>query len=116
MRTRFKTILVPNQMAPDGSFPRELKRTKPYSYSIFNLDVMATLCESLRAPGEDLFRFVTEAYAKPQDFSFHIWRTNSAGPTRKMWSTSMHYRTCAEFALLWHRMLASRIPRTLETT
>jgi Alginate lyase len=60
MRTRFKTILVPNQMAADGSFPRELKRTKPYSYSIFNLDVMATLCESLRAPDEDLFRFVTD--------------------------------------------------------
>ena len=41
-RERFKTVLVPNQMAPDGSFPQELRRTKPYGYSLFNLDAMAT--------------------------------------------------------------------------
>jgi Alginate lyase len=43
---RYREILL-NQLAPDGSFPRELARTKPYSYSIFNFDVMATLCQSL---------------------------------------------------------------------
>jgi hypothetical protein len=59
MRTRYKTVLL-NQMALDGSFPRELARTKPYSYSIFNLDVMATLCKSLSVPGEDMFRFATD--------------------------------------------------------
>jgi hypothetical protein len=59
MRTRYKTALL-DQMAPDGSFPKELARTKPYSYSIFNLDVMATLCESLSMPGLDLIRFATE--------------------------------------------------------
>jgi hypothetical protein len=35
-------------MAADGSFPMELERTKPYSYSIFNFDVMAGLCQSLK--------------------------------------------------------------------
>jgi hypothetical protein len=60
MRTRVKAIIVPQQLAPDGSFPRELARTKPYSYSIFNLDVLATLCVSLRTPNDDLFRFVTD--------------------------------------------------------
>jgi len=25
-------------MAADGSFPQELRRTKPYGYSMFNLD------------------------------------------------------------------------------
>jgi len=59
MRNRYKTVLI-SQMGPDGGFPRELKRTKPYSYSIFNLDVMATLCRSLRTPDEDLFRFTTD--------------------------------------------------------
>lgn len=39
-RHRFKQILLPHQMAADGSFPLELARTKPYSYSIFNLDMM----------------------------------------------------------------------------
>jgi hypothetical protein len=31
-RERFKTVLIPGQLAPDGSFPLELKRTKPYGY------------------------------------------------------------------------------------
>ncbi|NYF88728.1 alginate lyase family protein [Tunturiibacter empetritectus] len=57
LRTQLKTILLPNQMAPNGSFPKELARTKPYSYSIFNFDVMATLCQSLSTPTEDLFAF-----------------------------------------------------------
>jgi hypothetical protein len=41
---RYKTVLLPTQMKAGGSFPLELARTKPYSYSIFNLDVMTTLC------------------------------------------------------------------------
>jgi hypothetical protein len=46
--SRYRETLLPNQLGLDGSFPRELKRTKPYSYSIFNFDVMAGLCQSLR--------------------------------------------------------------------
>jgi Alginate lyase len=45
---RYREILLPNQMDASGSFPRELARTKPYSYSIFNFDVMAGLCQSLK--------------------------------------------------------------------
>ena len=46
-RVRFKTVLLPAQMAPDGSFPLEIARTKPYGYSLFNLDAMATICQIL---------------------------------------------------------------------
>ncbi len=46
-RDRYKTVLLPTQMAADGSFPLELKRTKPYGYSIFNLDAMTTICQLL---------------------------------------------------------------------
>lgn len=45
---RYREILLPDQLAQDGSFPRELTRTKPYSYSIFNFDIMAGLCQSLK--------------------------------------------------------------------
>jgi hypothetical protein len=43
-RDRFRNHLLPDQMAPDGSFPLELKRTKPYSYSLFNLDALSIVC------------------------------------------------------------------------
>jgi len=42
-RIKYKDLLLPNQMAQDGGYPLELGRTKPYSYSLFNLDGMATL-------------------------------------------------------------------------
>jgi hypothetical protein len=56
-RRQFKEVFVPNQMAADGSFPLELKRTKPYAYSIFQLDNMTTLCQVLSTPEDDLWNF-----------------------------------------------------------
>jgi hypothetical protein len=58
-RERYKTVLLPNQMAIDGSFPRELSRTKPYGYSIFNLDAMTTLCQILSTPEDNLWKYET---------------------------------------------------------
>ena len=55
-RTRFKTVLL-QQMAEDGSFPRELARTKPYGYSLFNLEAMATICQILSTPEDDLWAY-----------------------------------------------------------
>ncbi|NVO31856.1 alginate lyase family protein [Hymenobacter lapidiphilus] len=58
-RTRYKTVLLPTQMAPDGSFPLETRRTKPYGYSLFNLDAMTTLCAVLSTPTDDLWTYQT---------------------------------------------------------
>jgi len=58
-RNRFKTVLVPNQIAVNGSFPEELRRTKPYGYSLFNLDAMTTICELLSTPKDNLWTFTT---------------------------------------------------------
>jgi hypothetical protein len=58
-RKGFKEVLLPNQMAPDGSFPRELKRTKPYGYSLFNADAMATLCWICSTRDESLWDYTT---------------------------------------------------------
>lgn len=52
---RFKTVLIPNQEAGDGSFPQELRRTKPYGYSIFNLDALAIAAQTLSTPEENLW-------------------------------------------------------------
>src|SRR5207253_5246211 len=56
-RDRFKTVLLPNQLAADGSFPQELRRTKPYGYSLFNLEAMATVCQILSTPADNLWTF-----------------------------------------------------------
>jgi hypothetical protein len=54
---RYKNVLLPNQMAADGSFPRELKRTKPLGYSLFNLDAMATICQVLSTKENNLWNY-----------------------------------------------------------
>jgi hypothetical protein len=56
-RERFKTVLVPNQIAADGSFPEELRRTKPYGYSLFNLDALTTVCQILSTSADNLWMF-----------------------------------------------------------
>lgn len=56
-RDRFKTVLAPAQIAPDGSFPQELRRTKPYGYSLFNLEALATVCQILSTPEDNLWTF-----------------------------------------------------------
>ena len=56
-RDRFKTVLVPNQIAADGSFPEELRRTKPYGYSLFNLDALTTVCQILSTSADNLWMF-----------------------------------------------------------
>lgn len=56
-RDRFKTVLLPNQMAADGSFPLEMRRTKPYGYALFNLEAMATICQILSTPDDNLWTF-----------------------------------------------------------
>jgi len=59
-KNRFKTVLLPNQLEKDGSFPLELKRTKPYGYSLFNLDAMTTVCHILSTAKESLWDFKLE--------------------------------------------------------
>jgi hypothetical protein len=56
---RYKNVLLPNQMAADGSFPQELRRTKPYGYSIFNLDAMTTICQILSTKEDNLYAYAT---------------------------------------------------------
>lgn len=55
----FTQHLLPDQMAPDGSFPRELARTKPYGYSLFNLDAMAMNALILSDSARDLWTYTT---------------------------------------------------------
>jgi hypothetical protein len=59
-RERYKHVLLPEQMAVDGSFPLETVRTKPYGYSLFNLDAMVALCHILSTKEDNLWKYQTE--------------------------------------------------------
>ncbi len=58
-RDRFKTVLLPTQLAADGSLPLELKRTKPYGYALFDLEALAALCQILSTPQDNLWTYAT---------------------------------------------------------
>ena len=72
-RKRFKEVIVSEQIAANGSFPEELRRTKPYGYCLFNLDVMATVCQTLSTPQDNLFSYALpdgRGFAKAMAFMF----------------------------------------------
>ncbi|WP_199616358.1 alginate lyase family protein [Paenibacillus alkalitolerans] len=90
-RERYKTVLLPQQMASDGSFPRELARTKPYAYSIFVLDNMVTLCQLLSAPSDDLWSFRLldgRGISLGLDFLYPFLADRSSWPYPPDWSIS----------------------------
>jgi hypothetical protein len=82
-RNRFKTILVPNQLAADGSFSQELRRTKPYGYSLFNLEAMAAICQLLSTPEDNLWTFElsdSRGMRKAMDFMAPYLRNKKSWP------------------------------------
>jgi hypothetical protein len=86
LRQQYVGVFLPGQMGTDGSFPTELARTKPYSYSIFNFDVMATLCMSLKGTGEDLFTFHLpdgRGICKAAEFLFPFLKDKAKWPYQK---------------------------------
>ncbi len=53
---QFKKML-PLQMATDGSFPEELARTRPYGYTIYNLEAWTTLAQLASTKNENLWTY-----------------------------------------------------------
>ncbi len=81
---RFRTDLLPRQMALNGSFPLELERTKPYAYSLFNLDAMCLLASVIGLyTDEDLWSFSTpegKSLRKGIDFMYPFIIDKEAWP------------------------------------
>lgn len=55
----YRSHLVPTEIRPNGSCPREEARTNSLSYSSMNLDAFATLCRLAQRRGVDLWHFET---------------------------------------------------------
>jgi hypothetical protein len=106
-RLRFKEVLFPGQMTNDGSFPLELKRTKPYGYSIFQADNLATLCVLLSTANEDLWKFTLPDGRTPKqavDFIFpylvdkNKWLADGRGKDVMHWEDWPARQPCLLFA------------------
>jgi len=83
---RFTTVLLPSQMEVDGSFPLELKRTKPYGYSLFNIDAFCNIAQILTSSDENLFDFETsdgKSLKKGMGFIYPFIAEKSAWPFEK---------------------------------
>ena len=57
VRNQFKTVYTKQMMDKNGGFKAELKRTKPYGYSLFVIDAMAGLAQIASTPEDDLWTF-----------------------------------------------------------
>ena len=82
-RKRFKEAILADQIAANGSFPLELTRTKPYGYCLFNLDVMATVCQILSTPEDNHFAFSLpdgRGFAKAMEFMFPFIANKASWP------------------------------------
>jgi len=55
-REQFKKLLS-EQMAGDGSFPDEMSRTKPYNYTLFNLEGYSVLCQIASTEKDNLWKY-----------------------------------------------------------
>lgn len=106
-RDRFKTVLFPNQMTNNGSFPRELTRTKPYGYSIFQADNLSTLCVLLSTPDDDLWKFTLPDGRTPRNAVDFIapylvdknkWLTDGRGKDIMHWDHWPARQPCLLFA------------------
>jgi hypothetical protein len=52
-----KSVYLKQMMDQRGGFPAELKRTKPYGYSLFVIDAMAGVAQIASSPQDDLWAF-----------------------------------------------------------
>ena len=98
-RRRYKEQLLP-QIAADGSFPRELVRTKPYGYSLFNLDQIVMLCRLLSTPEDDLWTFALSdgrTLRKGPEFMYPFVKDKSKWPYKPdvMYFDQWPVRSCA---------------------
>lgn len=82
-RELYKNHLLPDQMDTDGSFPQELDRTKPYGYSLFNLDIMVSLVHIISDNEHNLWNYKTadgKTVAKSLEFMYPYIKDKESWP------------------------------------
>lgn len=85
-REHFKSELLPTQMKIDGSFPLELERTKPFGYSLFNLDAFVMVAQILSTKKDNLWEYSTpdgKNLKTALDFIYPYIKDKSTWPYQK---------------------------------
>jgi hypothetical protein len=60
LRHRFRTVTLRAQITAEGKFPRELSSEMPYRNSLFNLDMLAAICNLLSTRFESVWDYELE--------------------------------------------------------
>lgn len=101
---RFKKVLLPSQMAEDGSFPLEIKRTKPFGYSLFNIDAFCNVAQILSTKDDNLFSYTTtdgKSLKKGMEYIFPFISDKTKWPFAKdiyIWEEWPVRQSCLLFA------------------
>jgi len=57
LRHRYRSVTLRAQIAADGSFPHELTSSTPFRDSLFNLDMMAAICQLLSTRFDSVWQY-----------------------------------------------------------
>jgi len=60
LRHRFRTVTLRAQITAEGKFPRELSSEMPFRDSLFNLDMLAAICNLLSTRFESVWDYELE--------------------------------------------------------
>jgi Alginate lyase len=116
----YRNYLVPTEIRPDGSCPREENRTQSLSYSSMNLDAFATICWLAQLDGVDLWHFRTAEgqsviksfhYLLPYVLNPKLWKKQQINPYR---ANSYFFTGLAGIALHDRELLSGyeKVPRS----
>ena len=103
---------IATQIEPDGRQPLELKRTKSYSYTLYNLEALFALAEFGPALGVDLFGFKTKdgrSLRAALDYVAPYFRPDAKWPGQQI--KEIKYPDAALAGLLRRAALAYREPK-----
>src|SRR6185369_13413962 len=84
-RNRLKYFFLPNQMAPDGSFPHQMTRSMSYAFSLCLLDNLTAMCQVLSTPDDDLWHYTVPDHGsirKAVDFMYPYIEDESKWPKK----------------------------------
>jgi hypothetical protein len=116
----YRDYLVPTEIRPDGSCPREENRTQSLSYSSMNLDGFAVICWLAQMDGVDLWHFKTAdgksvinsfRYLVPYVLNPKLWKKQQISP----YHPNSYYFTGLAGAALHDRELLDayeKVPRS----